>query len=104
VFSCWGKPVNLGVPVNTGLEETQPFLTEDGNELYFCAMNRNSISGPSIFRSIRNGDKRKNPELVIYGFVGEPSLTADKQSLYFVHLIRKGNKLIDADIMVTRRK
>ena len=100
----WQPPVNLGSPINTGGEETQPFVTDDGAELYFRADNRDGIGGPAIFRSKRQGDSWSKPELVASGIVGEPTLTADKQSLYFVHIILQGSKLVGADIMVARRK
>lgn len=102
--SGWGEPINLGTPVNSSFEETQPFVTQDGRELYFTAMNRKGIPGPAIFRSTRKGDQWGEPEVVISGFVGEPTLTADKQSLYFVHIIHKGGKLLDAEIMSTKRR
>jgi hypothetical protein len=34
-FSDWSAPVNIGPPVNTGLAELAPFLSEDGRSLYF---------------------------------------------------------------------
>lgn len=100
----WSEPVNLGSPVNSEFDDSQPFLTQDGKELYFMAVNRKGIPGPAIFRTVRIGEKWGEPEVVITGFVGEPSLTADKQILYFVHIIRKGGKLADAKIMFTHRR
>jgi Tol biopolymer transport system component len=102
--SGWGKPINIGSPVNTKREETQPFVTEDGHELYFTAMNRNKIPGPAIFRSIKKGEKWGEPEVVISGFVGEPTLTANKEYLFFVHLVRSSGKLVDGEIMFVKRK
>lgn len=100
----WTKPLNLESPVNSKLEESQPFVTHDGKELYFMAVNRKGIPGPAIFRSIKQGKKWTEPDLVISGFVGEPTLTADSQYLYFVHLIMKNGKLTDAEIMYAQRK
>ncbi|MCD6288400.1 MAG: PD40 domain-containing protein, partial [Candidatus Hydrogenedentes bacterium] len=99
----WTQPVNIGSPVNSSEDDTQPFVTEDGQELYFQAMNRKGVPGPAIFRSIRQGDAWGEPELVVSGFVGEPTLTSDKKYLYFVHIILKGGKLTDAEIMYTRK-
>jgi Tol biopolymer transport system component len=100
----WSEPVNLGSPVNSELEETQPFVTQDGKELYFVAVNRKGIPGPAIFKSVKQGEKWGEVQVVISGFVGEPTLTADQKTLFFVHLIRKSGKLIDGEIMFTRRR
>ncbi len=100
----WGKPVNIGAPVNSGKVETQPFVTSDGKELYFMALNRNGVPGPAIFKSVKQGQAWGKPTLVASGFVGEPTLTADGKYLYFVHIIRKGSKLLDAEIMYATRK
>jgi Tol biopolymer transport system component len=100
----WSEPVNLGSPVNSELEETQPFVTHDGKELYFMAVNRKGVPGPAIFRSVKQGEKWGEVQVVISGVVGEPTLTADKKTLFFVHLIRKGGKLVDGEIMFARRK
>jgi Tol biopolymer transport system component len=100
----WSEPVNLGSPVNSELEETQPFVTQDGKELYFVAVNRKGIPGPAIFKSVKQGEKWGEVQVVISGFVGEPTLTADGKTLFFVHLIRKSGKLIDGEIMFTRRR
>jgi Tol biopolymer transport system component len=100
----WNKPINLGSPVNSEFEETQPFVTQDGKELYFVAVNRKGIPGPAIFKSVKQGEKWGEVQVVISGFVGEPTLTADQKTLFFVHLIRKSGKLIDGEIMFTRRR
>jgi len=100
----WSEPRNLGEPVNTKQDETQPFVTADGAELYFMAMNRNNIPGPAIFRSLRQGQKWGEPTVVASGFVGQPSLTADKEYLYFVHINHKGAELVSAEIVVARKR
>ncbi len=33
--NTWGKPINLGAPVNTGAWESQPSFSSDGKTLYF---------------------------------------------------------------------
>lgn len=94
----WQEPENLGAPINSDKLDTQPFVTADGNELYFTSTNRNGIGGPAIFKSTKVNGAWQEPEVVISGFVGEPTLTADKSKLYFVHIFRDGSKLLDADI------
>ncbi len=32
----WGPPVNLGLPVNTSANESDPHISDDGLSLYFC--------------------------------------------------------------------
>lgn len=103
VDDSWGTPQNIGPPVNTSGDETQPFLTHDGQELYFMAVNRDEVPGPAIFRSKKLGDGWGEPELVISGMVGEPTLTSDKKYLYFVHIILEGTGLKDAEIMFVER-
>ena len=100
----WQEPQNLGEPVNSNKLDTQPFVTSDGNELYFTSTNRNGIGGPAIFRSIKVDGVWQEPEVVISGFVGEPTLTEDKSKLYFVHIFRDGSKLLDADVYMTERE
>lgn len=100
----WNAPVNLGSSVNSESEETQPFVTQDGKELYFTGINRDGVPGPAIFRSVKKGEKWGEAQVVISGFVGEPTLTADRKTLFFVHIIVKSGKLKDAEIMFTRRR
>jgi flagellin-like protein len=104
VGEVWQEPENIGPPVNSNIDETQPFITDDGQELYFTAINRDGIAGPAIFKSIKQNGEWGNPEVVVSGFVGEPTLTADKSKLYFVHIFREGEELLDADIYVAEKK
>lgn len=46
----WGKPHNLGMEVNTPFNEDCPFLTPDGNTLYFSSEGHNSMGGYDVFR------------------------------------------------------
>ena len=100
----WQEPENIGFPVNSKLNETQPFITDDGQELYFTATNKDWIGGPAIFKSSKVKNSWSKPELVVSGFVGEPTLTADKNKLYFVHIFRNKGKLLNADIYVAEKK
>ena len=43
------------------------------------------------------------PELVIHGIAGEPSLTADGRLLYFVHVLTDAQGSFDADVWVSER-
>lgn len=54
----WGPPVNLGGNINTRYNEESPFITEDGNTLYFSSYGHNSMGGYDVFYSnlLENGE------------------------------------------------
>ncbi len=95
--SSWGEPVNLGAPINSSRNDMQPAFTSDGNTMYFSS-DRESAIGIAIYRSNRVGKTWNNPELVIKGVVGEPSITADGKYLYFVHVLMDNKGIFDVDI------
>lgn len=47
----WSKPKNLGSSINTSADEVEPFLTTDGQSLYYASNSEKSIGGYDIFRS-----------------------------------------------------
>ena len=49
----WGKPRNLGLEVNSPFNEDSPFLTPDGNTLYFSSEGHNSMGGYDVFKCTR---------------------------------------------------
>lgn len=51
--SDWGKPHNLGMQVNSPFDEDSPFLTPDGNTLYFSSQGHNSMGGYDVFSCTR---------------------------------------------------
>lgn len=54
--NTWGKPVNLGSPVNTSAWESQPSLSADGKTLYFASDRKGSIGRIDIWMStFKNG-------------------------------------------------
>lgn len=55
----WGKPVNLGKPVNTPYDEDYPHLMADGKTLFFSSNGENSIGGFDVFRSRFNVKESK---------------------------------------------
>lgn len=96
----WQNPVNAAV-VNTAGDEGMPFLTSDGQELWFHRFYNGS---PAVFRSKRVNGEWQEPELIVSQFAGEPTL--DWQgNLYFVHhYYNKNGEMIEADIYVAYRK
>lgn len=47
----WSEPVNLGAGVNTPDDEEAPFLSNDGETLYFASMGHDSYGDQDIFYS-----------------------------------------------------
>jgi hypothetical protein len=95
---AWSEPVNLGSPVNTPHDDLQPaFAAGDPHTLYLVS-DRAGAGG--IFRSSYLGDQDgwTEPEAVITGYVGEPSLVADGSLLYFVHVLVDDDGVFGADI------
>jgi len=54
----WGQPVSL-TELNTSKDEDTPFITDNGNTLYFCSKGHNSIGGYDIFRSNYDSIQKK---------------------------------------------
>ncbi len=98
----WSAPERLNVPINSAGNDLQPTFTPDGDTMYFVS-DRNIIIGAAIYRSVRNDYSWTSPELVIQGVVGEPSLTADGEYLYFVHVLSDTAGTFDADIWYSQR-
>jgi WD40-like Beta Propeller Repeat len=90
-------PINLGAPVNSASNDLQPEFTSDGDTMYFVS-DRSMQIGSGIYRSVRSGANWAEPELVIRGNVGEPSITGDSRFLYFVHVLVDTAGIYDADI------
>jgi tetratricopeptide (TPR) repeat protein len=49
----WGPAVNLGPAINTPYNEETPFITADGQTLYFSSHGHKNMGGYDIFRSSR---------------------------------------------------
>lgn len=47
----WTKPVNMGPSINTSEDEDAPFITLDGEHLYFASNGKHSMGGFDIFKS-----------------------------------------------------
>ena len=95
----WQEPKNVSA-VNTVDMEGWPFVTQDGNELWFL---RWYLGSPAIFVSYKVNGQWEVPELIISQFAGEPSVD-NAGNIYFVHHYYKDGKMIEADIYVTYRK
>ncbi len=50
----WGTPANLGTTINSRYNEETPFITQDGNRLYFSSYGHHNMGGYDIFYSTKN--------------------------------------------------
>ncbi len=96
----WQQPENVEA-VNTPENEGWPFITQDGNELWFT---RTYMGTPAVYRSIKTNGNWSEPELILSQFAGEPTLDNDG-NIYFVHhFYSNASEMIEADIYVAYRK
>jgi hypothetical protein len=96
----WQEPENVAA-VNSPETDGWPFVSADGNELWFT---RTYLGSPAIFVSRKGEDGQwSEPELVISQFAGEPTLDA-AGNIYFVHHFYRDGQMIEADIYVAYRK
>ncbi|MES2837608.1 MAG: OmpA family protein [Bacteroidota bacterium] len=57
----WSEPVNLGPEINTELNEEAPYVSPDGNILYFSSEGHSSIGGYDVFKSSITGKQIAKP-------------------------------------------
>ncbi len=99
----WDVPFRLA-NVNNATNAFLPFITPDGNELWFTANSGLGYTGPSVYRSLKQGDGWGTPEEIVSQFAAEPTLDA-QGNLYFVHHYFAANgTMIEADIYVAHPK
>lgn len=58
----WGTPENIGEPINTSYDEDAPFLSEDGNTLYFSSKGHPGYGNYDIYKSNLVDGKWSVPE------------------------------------------
>lgn len=96
----WSDPENVEV-VNSDQTDGWPFLSQDGNELWFT---RTYLGTPAIYRSIKGENSEwEEPELILSQFAGEASLD-NEGNLYFTHHFFEYGEMIEADIYVAYKK
>lgn len=96
----WTEPVNIEA-VNSEAMDGYPFVSRDGEELWFTRTYRGT---PAVFRSLRVGGSWSEPELILSQFAGEPTLD-DAGNLYFIHhFFNARGEMLEADIYVAYRK
>lgn len=97
--NSWTEPVHTPA-VNSPAMDGFPFVSSDGNELWFC---RTYQGTPAVFRLIQQNGEWSLPELIVSQFAGEPTLD-DDGNLYFVHHLFENNEMVEADIYVAYKK
>jgi len=88
----WSEPVNIGAPVNTSQDESQPFVTSDGS-IFFCRNNEKTNAedkgGSDIyFAEFKNGKYEEpiclGPEINSGYQETEPAFAPDGGYLLFI--------------------
>ncbi len=95
----WSDPLHVDA-VNSAERDGWPFVSLDGNELWFT---RTYQGAPAIYRAVRDDGNWSEPELIVSSFAGEPTLD-DAGNLYFVHHFVEDSEIIEADIYVAYKK
>ena len=95
----WLPPENVEA-VNSLENEGWPFLTQDGNELWFT---RTYMGTPAIYRAKRVNGEWQEPELIISQFAAEPSLD-NEGNIYFTHHFFKDGVMLEADYYMAMKK
>jgi len=62
----WGKPENLGATVNTQWREDTPFITADGQKLFFSSEGHRNMGGYDLFVSYKTSNGWSKPENIGY--------------------------------------
>ena len=76
----WEPPENA-VAVNSEQDDVRPFVSQDGNELWFT---RQYQGYPAIYVSRRIGGEWQEPALIISQFAAQPSAD-DEGNVCFAH-------------------
>ncbi|MBL0064003.1 MAG: PD40 domain-containing protein [Bacteroidetes bacterium] len=93
----WGPVTNLGSVINTKYDEESPYLTMDGNTLYFSSKGHNSMGGYDLFKSQKDPATGKWTAPVNLGYpINDPddnsffSITGDGRYAYISALMKDG--------------
>jgi hypothetical protein len=62
----WGEAKNIGTPINTQWREDTPFLTQDGNTMFFSSEGHYNMGGFDIFVAHKTEDGWTQPQNIGY--------------------------------------
>lgn len=101
IDNTWTGPTLLGAPVSTEKDDSRPFITSNGKELWFTRESNMGYTGPAVYRSIKQANGTWGiPEEIVSNFAGEPTLD-DQGNLYFVHhFFDEEMNMVEVDIYV----
>lgn len=105
-----GTPILAPKPINSYtsiVQESQPWLSEDCNTLYFTSSRDHFGAGTAIYTSTRiNEDDWSEPKVVVKSKigVGEPTLTADMEKLFFVQILQNSEDQFASNLFYTERE
>ncbi|MFH1690578.1 MAG: hypothetical protein ABIE42_10150, partial [Candidatus Eisenbacteria bacterium] len=97
----WTAPLNLGSTVNSWTYDGWPYLSPNGNELWFTrSLSDLGYPGPAIYRTVRTERGWSEPEEMVSHFAGDSAMDPDG-NLYFTHHYMDGaGETIETDIYV----
>ncbi len=72
----WEEPVPMPGPANTAGAEDSPFITPDGDELWFTGQSRLGQPGPAVFRSTKQPDGAWGPPVEVVSRLAANTLSA----------------------------
>ncbi len=97
----WTEARNIGLPLNSHLNEGAPSLTADGRFIFFTACNRaGGLGSCDIYFAERNGDSwgepiNLGPPVNTHAWEAQPSISPDGKILYFSSNRRGGKGQMD---------
>ncbi|MDD5093190.1 MAG: hypothetical protein PHV74_02275 [Dehalococcoidia bacterium] len=107
--SQWAIPVPVSAPISSAGTEDSPFVTPDGNTLYFfftpdvkVPAEKQLIDGTTgIYVSHRIDSAWQEPQRVV---LNDDLSLDDEGNLYFAHHFFENGQMIEADIYVAEKR
>ena len=101
----WTEPLNLGPVVNTTTFDGWPYLSPNGNELWYTSFGSDlGYVGPAIYRTTRTDRGWTEPEEMVSHYVGDPAMDRDGNLYFTHHYVDAGGTTIETDIYVCYRR
>ena len=101
----WTAPLNLGPVVNTFTFDGWPYLSANGNELWYTSFGSGlGYPGPAIYRTVRTARGWSEPEEMVSHYVGDAAMDPDGNLYFTHHYISEGGDIIESDTYVCYRR